>query len=557
MSLEVRCAQAAEAPPLVDTLDERGLRISVLLGDAFRPPPGRGIRKFGHPRVTSHTDGAPTHAQPSIAASTALNLVGLVAPLIAAVAAFPILNRTLGTERVGFLTLAWALVGYFSLFDLGIGRALTKLVAEKLAASDVETLPRLVWTGLALMLGLGVIAALVIALGARWLVESALKIPFALQPEAVTAVRVLAWAVPLVVTSAGLRGVLEAQGRFVITNAVRAPMGVWLIVGPLLVVPFGSRNLAWVAGILVAGRFAAWVAYAVACVRGLPGLRDRFTLDVRDVGPLLRFGGWMTVSNVISPLMVYMDRFFLGSRVSLEAVAWYATPWEVVTKVLVIPGAAVAVLFPMFSSLAEGKAALLYSRAVRYLGLVLFLPMFAVALFAREGLELWLGAEFASHAYRVAQLIALGSLLNGIAHVPFALVQGVGRPDLTARIHLLELPIYVALVLWLTTAFGIEGTAIAWCIRMALDLAALHLVARREAGLSLLPGARSYAVAAAALGLFATAFAPLPLLGRILLFTVVAAAELFLVWEVFLESDGLGHLKARVANALILPWKAK
>jgi O-antigen/teichoic acid export membrane protein len=510
--------------------------------------------------VTARTEAAATPAQPSVAASTALNLLGLLAPLVAAVAAFPILNRTLGTERVGFLTLAWALVGYFSLFDLGIGRALTKLVAEKLATSETEALPRLVWTGLALMLGLGMIAGLVIALGAPWLVETALRIPIELQAEAVTAVRVLAWAVPLVVTSAGLRGVLEAQGRFGISNAVRGPMGVWLIVGPLLVVPFGSRNLAWVAAILVAGRFAAWVAYGVACLRGLPGLRERVALDVRDVGPLLRFGGWMTVSNVISPLMVYMDRFLLGSRVSLEAVAWYATPWEVVTKVLLIPGAAVGVLFPMFSALAAeggGKAALLYSRAVKYLGLVLFLPMFAVALFAREGLGLWLGPEFASHACRVAQLIALGSLLNGVAHVPFALVQGVGRPDLTARIHLLELPIYVALVLSLTTAFGIEGTAIAWCLRMALDLAALHLAAHRQAGLPLLPRARSYGVVAAALGLFAIGFAPLPLAARIALFTVVAAAELFLVWEVLLERDGLGHLKARVADAVWLRWKAR
>ena len=51
----------------------------------------------------------------------AWNLAGLVLPLAAALVAVPGLVRALGPERFGVLTLAWALVGYFTLFDLGIG----------------------------------------------------------------------------------------------------------------------------------------------------------------------------------------------------------------------------------------------------------------------------------------------------------------------------------------------------------------------------------------------------------------------------------------------------
>ena len=47
------------------------------------------------------------------------------------VAAVPPLVRLLGVDRFGVLALAWIIVGYFSLFDLGMGRALTKLVADK------------------------------------------------------------------------------------------------------------------------------------------------------------------------------------------------------------------------------------------------------------------------------------------------------------------------------------------------------------------------------------------------------------------------------------------
>jgi O-antigen/teichoic acid export membrane protein len=467
-------------------------------------------------RATSEL-GRPGETHPSILSGTALNLLGSVAPLLAAVAAFPILNRYLGTERVGFLTLAWAVIGYLGLFDLGLGRALTKLVAERAQGAVRDTVPRLVWTAVALMLVLGVVAALAMALAAGWLVEKALRIPPDLQPDAIAAVRVLAVSVPFVITSAGLRGVLEGQSRFMVVNAVRAPMGIWLVAGPLLILPFGSRSLAWIATLLVIGRIAAWIAYAVGCTQGIPGLLARPRIDLGELAPLLRFGGWMTVTNVISPLLVYLDRFLLGSRVSLEAVAWYAMPWEMVTKILVVPGAVVTVLFPLFSGMAASRrtdAAGLYVDSVRTLAWTMFLPCFLVSLFAREGLTLWLGPDFAGHAYRVAQLMALGTLLNGVAHVPFALMQGAGRPDLTARIHLLELPVYIALMLWLTAEFGIAGTALAWTARVAIDLTILHVLARREVGLKKPPGALAWGVTGAGFALFAATLMPMPLAWR-------------------------------------------
>ena len=46
--------------------------------------------------------------------------------------------------------------------------------------------------------------------------------------------------------------------------------------------------------------------------------------DHGDAKALLSFGGWITVSNIVSPLLVYVDRFVIWSFISMEAVAWYA-----------------------------------------------------------------------------------------------------------------------------------------------------------------------------------------------------------------------------------------
>ena len=68
--------------------------------------------------------------------------------MLVAIIAIPFLIKGLGTARFGVLTLAWMVVGYFSLFDLGIGRALTKVVAEKIGAEKEDEIPSTVWTAM-------------------------------------------------------------------------------------------------------------------------------------------------------------------------------------------------------------------------------------------------------------------------------------------------------------------------------------------------------------------------------------------------------------------------
>ena len=73
--------------------------------------------------------------------NSVFNFLGLGIPFVAAVISIPLLIRVLGTERFGILTLAWIVIGYFSLFDLGLGRALTQVVAERIGARKEAIAP--------------------------------------------------------------------------------------------------------------------------------------------------------------------------------------------------------------------------------------------------------------------------------------------------------------------------------------------------------------------------------------------------------------------------------
>ena len=113
--------------------------------------------------------------------NTVWNLVGQVAPMSVGLFAIPLLIRRIGTDRFGILTIAWMVVGYFSLFDLGLGRAMTNLVAQRLGGSRQEELPAIVWTANGVMAVMGVVGAIALAAISPLLTHSLLKIPPSLQ----------------------------------------------------------------------------------------------------------------------------------------------------------------------------------------------------------------------------------------------------------------------------------------------------------------------------------------------------------------------------------------
>ena len=413
------------------------------------------------------------------------NLLGFGLPPLIGLAAIPTILEGLGIDRFGILTIAWAVLGYFSVFDLGIGRALTKLVAEKLGLCDTLKIPALIGTALVVVAVLGLAGVLSLALLSPWLVQNMLKIPTASQAEATDAFYLLALSIPFVISTAALRGILEAYQRFGLVNIVRIPLGILTFLGPLLVLPF-SNSLVPVVAVIAAGRAIAWAIYGWLCVRLVPELRHKIQVKWSMLRELLVFGGWLAVTNVVGPVMVYMDRFFISAIISIGAVAYYATPYEVVTRLLIIPSALIGVVYPAFSTTMvsdPSRAGRILWQSVNYIFLALFPLTLIIVGFAHDALRLWIGASFANKSTFVLQWLAAGVLLNSLAYPPFAFVQGAGFPHLSARIHLIELPLYLLALWWLLHRFGIDGAAIAWTFRVALD-AVLFFIQTRK----LLPG---------------------------------------------------------------------
>ena len=170
--------------------------------------------------------------------------------------------------------------------------------------------------------------------------------------------------------------------------------------------------------------------------------------------------------------MGYVDRFVIGAIVSASAVAYYATPQELVTKLWIVPGALTAVLFPAFAAQMarrDEQTWALFKKAVHWLFVALLPVTVALTLFAHELLASWINPGFADQSAVLLQVFAIGILINCLAHVPFTLIQSAGAARLTALAHLIELPFFLAVLWLLTSTLGTLGAAIAWLLRMVLD----------------------------------------------------------------------------------------
>jgi O-antigen/teichoic acid export membrane protein len=410
------------------------------------------------------------------------NVLGIALPVLVGILVVPQIVRGLGTERFGFLSIVWVLIGYFSIFDLGLGRSLTRLAADRLAKGRPEEVAPLASTAMTLVGLSGVVASVAVAVSAGWIARRSAGTSSALVSEAFTATLWLAVSLPFVLLSTALSGLLEAYQKFGLINAVRIPVGILMLVTPLTILPV-SKHLGPIVAALAGLRVVNTGVLFWLVLRNVHGMGARGFGFRRDlIRPLATFGGWLSVSNVLGPLMVYFDRFLIAAVLGASSIAYYTVPYDMLTRLWLIPTAMQGVLFPTFTAMHgrdSARLASLFARSSQTTMLLLAAPLLATMLLAHQALNLWIGPLFAEKSTAVSKILMIGVLANSLARTPSTFVQGAGYAKWTAVLHALELPGY-GLALWvLLGRAGINGAACACSGRILIDTLIVYFMATR------------------------------------------------------------------------------
>jgi O-antigen/teichoic acid export membrane protein len=401
----------------------------------------------------------------------AINLLGNIIPMAAAIVTIPYVIANIGNEKFGVLTIAWLFLGYFSILDLGIGRATTKFVIEYYNKGLVKEVQGLIWTSILSLFFFGVFIGGILLLCTPLLTNTLLNIPDYLRPETQQSLYLIAASIPFVVGVSVARGVLEAQQKFFLLNVIKIPSSILNYLIPAIV-GFFTESLTFIILLLAITRVILFLIHLYFCLKPFHNNNPFKNFHPRMMKELMQYGGWITVSNLIGPIMIYFDRFIIGSILTLTMLTYYTTPYEVITKLLVIAGSATGVLFPVFANLFlvdKVKLQDLYEKSLKAMLLIMMPMCLFFCLFSYDVLYLWLGEEFAKNSSIVLQLLSMGILFNSIASIPYALILAGNRPDISAKAHLLELPFYLLALILLASQLGIAGVALAWMLRTFID----------------------------------------------------------------------------------------
>lgn len=458
--------------------------------------------------------------------SAAATFSSAAAQTLLLIATLPLYLSIIGVERYGVIVVVWLLIDYATTLNLGMDRALVTLL-PKLQMDDRER-SRLVVSAVVLGLIPAALLSMALMLGAGQVMTAWLSISPDLVAEAADGLIVVAILIPVYSAGSVIMGFLQAEQRFIGLSAVQLISAMAFQLLPILAALLFGANLSVVLMGAAAGRLVLPLLVILMCARSGLVLRDAQPRR-SSVLALLGLGSWSMLTNLISPLYSSIDRYLISNRLGSVAVSLYSVPYSLVSKGIILPMSISTVLTPHLSRSDHVGQVQLAQESVVGLAM-LFTPALVLAMFLIEPfLTIWLGELVPKESILVGEILIVGIWFNGLAYVPFSLLNAKGRPDLIAKAHTLELLPFIVLLWLLVPALGIAGAAVTWVLRAAADSVLLYawagigrLLWRHlgfPAGVMLL----AFVAALLELPLWSNALAALACLGGLAAWTVVAA----------------------------------
>lgn len=398
--------------------------------------------------------------------NTIVNVAGSVIPLVIAILTVPQYLHLIGEERYGVLAVIWLLLGYFGIFDFGLGKATARRMSQ--IDSDHKR-SELFSTVLFLTLFLGVIGGMVLLIFSEWILAHLFSLRDESKNEALRSILWLPLALILLLLNSAFVGALQARERYVAINAASVLGDSLAQLLPLLVAWLGYVSIDILLPSVLGARLITSILLLIQCRKHVP-IANKLKIDFSHLRPLLGYGGWASALTMIGPLMTVLDRMVIGTLAGAKGVTLFTIPFNLVTKLLILPNSYGMVLFPRLAALSRDESKALADNAGRSV-IAFMTPMTILAIgVTHPFMILWLGRDFADRCTGIGELILLGVWMNA-AVMPYSyyLYAEARLKTKILVISLLEVPLYF-FFLWVGVKyFGVLGAAAAWSLRVAID----------------------------------------------------------------------------------------
>lgn len=416
----------------------------------------------------------------SLKRNVVANYLGQGWSALMSLAFVPVYIGYLGMEAYGLIGLFAVIQAWLTLLDMGMTPTLTRELARYEAGEhSAQSIADLLRTLEIVCVGVATLIVVALAGTSGWLAHHWLRAE-SLSPQTVQSAVLVAGAVIALRFVEGLyRGAIYGLQRQVWFNVVNAAVSTVRSVGLIgvlaWVAPTIQAFLVWhVVWALIPVVLYAWKVHAV-----LPRAPQGPRFSARALADVRHFAGGMMATTLTVLLLTQVDKALLSRLLTLESFGYYSLASAVAAALSMLLVPITTAVYPRMVALAaageSGPSVALYHFAAQLVTVALVPSGLLLAFHAQGVLFAWSGdAVLAARAAPLLSVLVLGTMLNGLMHVPYHLQLAHGWTGLALKANLVAVTMFVPAIWWLVPIYG--GIAAAW-IWVALNAGYVVVVA--------------------------------------------------------------------------------
>lgn len=379
-----------------------------------------------------------------------------VVALLSGTLYFALLLRWMGPTKYGIITLALAFAGLATLANGNFEVFLERYAAEYLAHAKFATLRRAHWIALGVKLGLGVVAAVVLAAMAPWLAHQFSMPELAVLLPVLTALVITdGFATTARATLFGLQRFRWVSALSVLFHVAKTAMVGWLwwSHGGLYDLAVGLAVLSLIQGGLMAVVPLIMLRGGRDMTGAPPPPTELFRSMVRYCLPLLGARAAFTSGQNLGKVV-------LGKLLDAEHLGYFSYAFQTVERFVELFSVLSTSLLPSLTHLVarreRERLVNVFDQAFRLVQVAAMLVSVGVVVFATEITQLVASRMFLP-AVPVLRILALVPLVRTAQQPLTSLFQAMRQPATVLRLAILKFVVEVVAVFALVPALGVPG----------------------------------------------------------------------------------------------------
>lgn len=382
----------------------------------------------------------------------------------------PIYVRYLGVEAYGLIGVLAALQASLGMLDLGfsqvVARETARYVGGTVSTQSIKNLIRSIET---IAVALAFVVALAIALPADWIAKSWLKAGDFPADGIVASIRLMGVLVALRLLEGLFRGAVIGLHRQFGLNLITVACTTARAVGALGIFVYISATIEafFIWQVIVSGINVALLLvliYSSFSERNIKGV-----FSIKELRRVARFAAGLTIGSVLGIVLSQTDKLLLSKLLLLREFGEYTLAATLAAGPHLFAAPITQAVQPRFARAVARSdipaLATAFHGSSQLLSATVGAAAIVIIAFSGDVLVLWLqDAVLAARLAPLVSVLAIGSLLNGLMWLPYALQLAHGWAGLTVRATFVALVVLVPLLLVITPIYGAMGAATAWCL---------------------------------------------------------------------------------------------